>query len=855
LNIHICDGKDPTHQSENHKFGSHYHKAVYKTIANAENRNELGQEAYLVFPADAFKLWPRASGADRCKYVHHIIEDNENMILSVAGLKKAAMMAKRDGTYAGKVKEHIERHLKEVGLFDDQDKAESYIEEMIDLVGEYILESGNDVKQPGHEAFTTVMEGFKSPKDLFDWMRDNLQYGLALPGGKADLEFNEEDFLKKYRLQSPAKLMKSKVGVCWDQVEFERVWFEANGFDYLCLYLELDLPPNYPTHTTLIYRTRYESDNANGRKTSFKHHWFEHSWLPQRGIHNRHNDLPTLIHDIIKRFRKSEAGATDESRVTVRQLNAPKYGSTCNQYMQFARSCPELDIDNCTIPGNKTVQMVAESTKIDETVRTTRSRNGVEQRIKASVISQAQCDSRKNLTKQFKKDGHTFYSAPGKEQYTWNWYAVPYGQPVTEGVVFAEDDVSVNLDKWPKKKNMLFITGHSGSGKTTIAEDMAKAVSGTVVQFDWFACNHRITLFTEDDYGAALVKKYFNDVRPDLNNNNKDRDDYKNIMTMNGETYRREFQAFFNWLTTAIQKDSDRLYVLEGLQLIGNIDISAIEDYPIMIKGTSVLTSMIQRYRRDKNTSGLGNLGFIGTIKWYLQVEANLKRFKDKLKETTSFTENKELEAEAEALLKEDEEMKKKELAAEKKHKAEQAAATAAEPDAPPEADVESMDADGPPPVADTMPKQTDADEEPKNGVARKALYIAFIEYAKSIRPKNTFGSFFDKDGFRVTYPFVPDKLRYFYRLANPLLCVLDNELTFFASSELGKVNKDNPQRANRFIFAAQSDSVIAYSVQGAMVEKVTEEALKANKPGEQLANGFDKYLEQLTGHKLDEPV
>ena len=111
-----------------------------------------------------------------------------------------------------------------------------------------------------------------------------------------------------------------------------------------------------------------------------------------------------------------------------------------------------------------------------------------------------------------------------------------------------------------------------------------------------------------------------------------------------------------------------------------------------------------------------------------------------------------------------------------------------------------------------SLPKAADAQETDKNGVNRKKLYIAFIEWAKSYNARNTFGSLFDKDVFDVTYPFVPHEMRYFYRLANPILCVLSGKLTFFQVSELRKLNADNPDMKDALIFAATENDYRAFS-------------------------------------------
>lgn len=148
-----------------------------------------------------------------------------------------------------------------------------------------------------------------------------------------------------------------------------------------------------------------------------------------------------------------------------------------------------------------------------------------------------------------------------------------------------------------------------------------------------------------------------------------------------------------------------------------------------------------------------------------------------------------------------------------------------------------------------SLPKAADAQESDKNGVNRKKLYIAFIEWAKSYNARNTFGSLFDKDVFDVTYPFVPHEMRYFYRLANPILCVLSGKLTFFQVSELRKLNADNPDMKDALIFAATEDDYRAFSTRDKRVYLATD---KPDGSGIQftraLADSFDLYLQNMIG-------
>ena len=154
------------------------------------------------------------------------------------------------------------------------------------------------------------------------------------------------------------------------------------------------------------------------------------------------------------------------------------------------------------------------------------------------------------------------------------------------------------------------------------------------------------------------------------------------------------------------------------------------------------------------------------------------------------------------------------------------------------------------------MPKQTDRAESDKNGVRRKKLYIAFIEWCKAYNNKNTFGSIFDKDAFKITYPFVPDEMRYFYRLANPILCVLSGNLTFFQVSELRKLNQSNHRMNEMLIFAATPNDMRVFNIKDKKVYRGTEEngQIKLN---EVLGNTFDTYIQKMIdqGDILNGPI
>lgn len=181
------------------------------------------------------------------------------------------------------------------------------------------------------------------------------------------------------------------------------------------------------------------------------------------------------------------------------------------------------------------------------------------------------------------------------------------------------------------------------------------------------------------------------------------------------------------------------------------------------------------------------------------------------------------------------------------------------EEDTPSEDKVQEDTSDAPDIIEPTsLPKATDAQEENKNGVRRKKLYIAFIEWAKSFNQKNTFGSIFDKDAFDVTYSFVPHEMRYFYRLANPILCVLSGSLTFFQVSELRKLNANNPDMKDALIFAATENDYRVFSTRDKKVyvgvDKEDGSGIAFTKC---LADSFDLYIQNMIdqGDILNGPI
>lgn len=143
-------------------------------------------------------------------------------------------------------------------------------------------------------------------------LMNNINYGYIDKQKKIHEEI-DEFFSDNYILQSPKELEKNKYGVCWDQVELERHYFEKYNFNiktYFIVYYDND---KCPTHTFLVY----EKNN--------KYYWFEHSWNRFRGIYE-YGNLDKLLLDVKNKYIKYELENNyNKDNLIIYEYTKPEY--------------------------------------------------------------------------------------------------------------------------------------------------------------------------------------------------------------------------------------------------------------------------------------------------------------------------------------------------------------------------------------------------------------------------------------------------------------------------------------------------------------------------------------------------
>lgn len=194
---------------------------------------------------------------------------------------------------------------------------------------------------------------------------------------------------------------------------------------------------------------------------------------------------------------------------------------------------------------------------------------------------------------------------------------IKYFKVVTENLLFDRDNLKINFDKWGKDENhnILFITGFSGAGKTTIA-DKVKDDDTIIISLDTLYNGHPEQL---GEVGEMLLEKI-----PELKAYARVKGYYgKEAITYQVST------MMYNIMSKIIEYSKEKFpkkkFIVEGIQLYRYIGAEFVYGRPIIVRGTSALHSMIRRLRREDGftTSDVYD-GVFSYLKWYLYDNAKL---------------------------------------------------------------------------------------------------------------------------------------------------------------------------------------------------------------------------------------
>ncbi len=164
-----------------------------------------------------------------------------------------------------------------------------------------------------------------------------------------------------------------------------------------------------------------------------------------------------------------------------------------------------------------------------------------------------------------------------------------------------------NIDKWgsDQNNNLLWVTGISGSGKSTIARNIAKSNNADLINMDLY------TYKTSGKYENEMSKSFNTYLDKNVPNWRKMQEDAYAVLTKVDRRKKKAAADWFDEFQNALEGYSSEMYgnrkvVAEGVQILDNTlfnhNKSALKDKPLIIMNTSFEDSLVSRMIRDNKS-------------------------------------------------------------------------------------------------------------------------------------------------------------------------------------------------------------------------------------------------------------
>lgn len=521
------------------------------------------------------------------------------------------------------------------------------------------------------EGEISINESSESVFDKILKLNDRLNdYEYMVPNnGNPIAHIKSDDFIKYYVLLSPNEFEKYKGGICWDYVAYESMYFRAKypNIKFETYYQVIDNRNDNPTHTFLIF------------EFNKKWYWFESSWKPNCGVYGFDNKSDCIEYIMQKLKLPGKNYGTYICKFDA--TDATMYGMNCVGYMNYM----SFMIKPYKFT-NKKIEPIfiykghcPTDSSHNKYYRVLYDGIGIYEAFKRIVPINVWLEFKKStackwlpLPPKYENNYYSYFTYEGYKKFmdltypkmlkylnkdkietsiveldensivysdkyqivaTNNNYMIESEDNCSddkeytmESVIFNSKDTYYNKDKFDSGEiNLCFITGFSGSGKSTMANEMEKTgiekyeLDDIVFQFNFSDDNLK-------EYGGMIYsffngpgKKYravkgIDDLKTD-----KEADDYQADICIDFIDYAKKYAA----------SHKDKKFVVEGVEIFGAyIDkIESIKDYAIYIKGTSLFNSYIRSAKRDSQDAETD----FGKFKSFMKMIASSSRFKQYL--------------------------------------------------------------------------------------------------------------------------------------------------------------------------------------------------------------------------------
>lgn len=200
------------------------------------------------------------------------------------------------------------------------------------------------------------------------------------------------------------------------------------------------------------------------------------------------------------------------------------------------------------------------------------------------------------------------------------------------------EDIYYNKDKFDSGEiNLCFVTGHSGSGKSTMARNMSGNKAEHYELDDVLSNKLCYSMANLKEYGD-LIYSFFNGPGKKYYYTKQDIDD-GNATEYKGNYDKDLITDFIKYSESYSKSHKDTKYIIDGIQLYMYIDPQSLKNYAVYIKGTSRLISDIRAAKRDSHEEYPDNAmkrtkAFLNRAKRFLTKESvisenDIKKYRD----------------------------------------------------------------------------------------------------------------------------------------------------------------------------------------------------------------------------------
>lgn len=190
--------------------------------------------------------------------------------------------------------------------------------------------------------------------------------------------------------------------------------------------------------------------------------------------------------------------------------------------------------------------------------------------------------------------------------------------------IFSKNNLYINFEEFENgNSNVCFITGLSGSGKSTLGETLSKKHKAEYIELDIFEHSY---MFENDNQ-----LKEAGDVFYQYLSKHKDIKEKLKTKSIQGKELGVEIDKFLKFVLSYVNKNKDRKFIVEGVQIYAFCDPKVIKRYPLILIQTSMSKSIKQRWLRN----GAGKIEWKEELKelppllkWYLGEEKEFTKFK-----------------------------------------------------------------------------------------------------------------------------------------------------------------------------------------------------------------------------------